>query len=337
LLSEFGEDVAGAVQFVTPDREEYAVTGGEVRWLSDTEFDQRLSALQDDAANTRLMDDPGRFSLAGAQSKMALLEKNGHWGVPSGRIPTNRIVKLASGRYDGLLENEHFCIELMNAVGLNTVRSRVINRRGITAIVVDRYDRIQLEDGSLARVHQEDMCQANSVHPQSRYENEGGPGVGNILTTLNASRQPVDDREAFVRAQIVNFLLGGTDAHAKNFSILLGEHGDIRLAPFYDVASLFPYHGHHRCRLAMRIGGSYDFDSTLPRHWAALGRRLGGKKARPVQWLEEYAIKLPDCLPAVADAVHASGVQHEIIGRLVDTISESCERTLNQITHYRNS
>ena len=52
-----------------------------------------------------------------------------------------------------------------------------------------------------------------------------------------------------------NVLIGGTDAHAKNYSLLLSGNGAL-LAPMYDVASGLPYellrrHG----RLAMGVGG----------------------------------------------------------------------------------
>lgn len=334
LLAELGEDVAGAVQFVKPDRLQDAISGGSVRWLSEAELDARFEALHADAANTRRTDDPGRFSLAGAQAKIALLEQNGRWGVPSGRIPTNRIVKLASGMHEGLIENEHFCIRLLNAIGLNAIESRVMTRAGVTAIVVDRYDRVEDDNGELLRVHQEDMCQANGVHPQQRYQNEGGPGVTDVLETLNASSEPVEDREAFVRMQVANFLLGGTDAHAKNFSILLGKNRAVRLAPFYDVASILPYQDYRACNLAMKIGSSYSFEYTLPRHWETLGGKIGNRRL-PLVILEEYALQIRDALPRIAADVARSGISHEIISRLVTTIQESCDHALNQLQHYR--
>lgn len=333
LLRELGEDVAGAVQFIPPDRVEKTIANSEVRWLDAADMDSRFEALQRDAADTRRMDDPGRFSLAGAQAKVALLELDGRWGVPGGRMPTNRIVKLASGMFEGLIENEHFCIQLVKAVGLNAVESRVMTRAGITAIVVDRYDRVETSNGELVRVHQEDMCQASGIHPHQRYENEGGPGVLDILDVLNASSEPVVDREAFVRMQIVNFLIGGSDAHAKNFNVLLGNNHAVRLAPFYDVASILPYQDFKACKLAMKIGQSCAFEHTLPRHWEALGKRIGNGKL-VMKALETYARQIKAALPRVASEIEADGIHHEIIPRLVDSIGQNCDRALNALRYY---
>lgn len=334
LLSQLGEDVAGAVQFVHPDRVDTVRAGNDVRWLSDDEFMQRIRALKTDAALARQANDPGRFSLAGVQAKSAFLYRNGRWGVPSGRTPTTHIVKPATGTFEGLIENEHFCLRLAEAAGLNAARSRVLHFDDVTAIAVERYDRVAV-DGELFRVHQEDMCQARGIHPVNRYENEGGPGVFDVFDVLNASSEPRRDREAFLRAQVFNFLIGGTDAHAKNFSVLLGEAGEVRLAPLYDMASMLPYADFKRLRLAMRIGGAYEFATTLPRHWQALGKKLRDLPP-PVNLLEDYAQKLPALARDVAQQCAGEGLQNRIPGKLADSITSMCEYTLKQIGAFRS-
>lgn len=61
----------------------------------------------------------------------------------------------------------------------------------------------------------------------------------------------------FFDALVWNWLIGGADAHAKNYSVLLSG-GQVRLAPLYDVASALLYETHERkLRLAMKIGGEY--------------------------------------------------------------------------------
>ena len=333
LLAHLGEDVAGAIQIVRPDREKAAITKGKIRWLSSKEFDERLTSLRADAVLAREAEDPGRFSLAGVQSKTALLFQKGRWGVPSGRIPTNRIVKLAGSAYSGLIENEHFCLSLANAIGLNAAETSVLNRAGVTAIIVNRYDRIELS-GKLIRLHQEDMCQALSVHPVNRYQNEGGPGILDIFKLLNNSSDPQTDQESFLRAQIFNFLVGGTDAHAKNFSLLLGEQGVVRLAPLYDVASMLPYANYKQLDLAMRIGDSYDFAHTLARHWEALRGEIP-LTVSPVDLLEEYAQKMPTTAKSVAAKCRIDGIEHNVIGELEDQIKKMCARTLMAIGQFR--
>lgn len=93
LISNVGEDCAGGVQFVTPDRLETLKTGYKIEWLDEPEIANRLQALREDHAAWRLPRDTGQFSLAGAQPKTALLLQDSRWGIPSGRIPTPHILK----------------------------------------------------------------------------------------------------------------------------------------------------------------------------------------------------------------------------------------------------
>ncbi|WP_312491635.1 HipA N-terminal domain-containing protein [Brevundimonas sp.] len=89
LIGAVGEDCAGAVQFVTPERADALMQGGEddIQWLDDDQIEDRLRTLRQDQAAWRDRRDHGQFSLAGAQPKTALLRQDGRWGVPSGPQP----------------------------------------------------------------------------------------------------------------------------------------------------------------------------------------------------------------------------------------------------------
>jgi serine/threonine-protein kinase HipA len=130
LISHVGEDCAGAVQFVTPERLEALRSGKEdkVEWLDESELAKRLQALREDHAAWRLPRDTGQFSLAGAQPKTALLLQNDRWGIPSGRIPTTHILKPPTGHFDGHAENEHICLMLARNLGLPAAQSKVRHR-----------------------------------------------------------------------------------------------------------------------------------------------------------------------------------------------------------------
>src|SRR5207248_10152473 len=136
--------------------------------------------------------------------------------------------------------------------------SSVARFGGETAIVVERYDRVRV-GREVVRVHQEDMCQALAELPTRKYENEGGPGTRAIVDLLREhSRRGVEDVATFLGGLAFNWLVAGTDAHAKNYSVLIGA-GGVRLAPLYDVASALPYRGVQlqKLALAMKIGGKY--------------------------------------------------------------------------------
>ena len=276
LLAHVGEDCAGAVQFISPERRQEFInsTPAVIEWLTDADVAERLRALRADASAGRAPHDTGQFSLAGAQPKTALLLQNKRWGIPSGRIPTTHILKPPTGHFDGHSENEHFCLMLARNLGLPAAQSRVMRFEKEIAIVIERYDRLQ-KGNKVARIHQEDICQALGIMPTKKYQNEGGPSAADIVELLRTSST---DREAdvntFVDAIGFNWLIAGTDAHAKNHSLLLGGGPHVRLAPLYDVAGILPYDEFdmQKLKLAMQVGGEYQLGLIGLRQWQKFAR-----------------------------------------------------------------
>lgn len=323
LLAHVGEDCAGAVQIVEPERVDAlrAQPAGQVDWIDDKDIAARIRLLREDHAAWRMARDAGQFSLAGAQPKTAFLFENGRWGVPSGRAPTTHIVKPPTATFDGHAENEHVCLALARMLGLPAAASEVRVFEGEVAIVVERYDRVRM-GGAIRRLHQEDMCQALGLPPTGKYENEGGPGVQPIVELLRGySSRPSDDVWTFMRALALNWLIGGTDAHAKNYSVLIGAGGRARLAPLYDVASTLPYDfDFKKLRLAMKIGGRYFLDDISLRHWRKLASsvRLDEEQLRTT--CLDLAERLPDALLDVIKTARADGLDNAVLRRLSDAL-----------------
>ncbi len=335
LISVVGEDCAGAVQFLRPERLD-AIAGGArtaIEWLNEADVAERLRILREDHSAWRLARDTGQFSLAGAQPKTALLLQNGRWGIPSGRVPTTHILKPPSGEFAGHAENEHFCLELARALGLPTVDSRIMHFQDEVAIVVERYDRVRTERG-LRRVHQEDICQALGILPTSKYQNEGGPGIRDIVRLLRTwSADPAEDVDTFLDSVAYNWLIVGTDAHAKNYSLLIGSGGRVRLAPLYDLASVFPYPriDIQRVTLSMKLGGEYRFRNIQLRHWRRQAEELGVDAGALVHRVDDLAAQLADHVPDVARRMTEEGLTHPLIRRLAArliTRTKACRKVL---------
>jgi serine/threonine-protein kinase HipA len=335
LISHVGEDCAGAVQFVTPDRLEALRTGTEdkVEWLDQPGIAKRLRTLREDHAAWRLPRDTGQFSLAGAQPKTALLLQNGRWGIPCGRIPTTHILKPPTGDFDCHAENEHICLMLARNLGLPVAETKVMRFENEIAIVIERYDR-QFSGNDIIRVHQEDICQARGIMPTRKYQNEGGPTPTDIVELLRTSSTDREsDVDTFVDALGFNWLVAGTDAHAKNYSLLLGSGPHVRLAPLYDVASMLPYDGvdMQKIKLAMKIGGEYKLSQIGLRHWQTFARETRVDADEVIAGLILMAQQLPDTLTAVCGRAKQEGLDNAVIGRLAAQLiarSKECERVL---------
>jgi serine/threonine-protein kinase HipA len=333
LLSHVGEDCAGAIQLVRPERLEQLIEPGtpkEVEWLSEQDIAARLRALRNDPSAGRTARDTGQFSLAGAQPKTAFLYERKRWGVPSGRTPTTHILKPPTGAFDGHVENEHYCLQLARALGMTVPNSRIERFGEEIAIVVERYDR-RRHGQTWSRIHQEDLCQALGLHPDRKYEADGGPGVRAIGELLsNQSSSPGKDVASFAEALVFNWLIAGTDAHAKNYSLLLGARGGVRLAPFYDLASMLPYSTLElrRVKLAMRMGGEYLVRNIGLRHWQRVAVELHLQPETLIDGILLMASALPDHAAAVLAQMERDGLTHPTLTKLTQQLQQRAPHCL---------
>ncbi len=330
LCTPVGHDCAGAVRFApAEDVDELIAQPGAVAWLSEHDVAQRLRELREDTTSWLGRDFSGQFSLAGAQAKTALLFQNERWGLPSGSAATSHILKPAVAGFDDHDLNEHLCLDAARRAGLAVARTRVERFEDESAIVVDRYDR-RLIEGKLIRIHQEDVCQALGVPPERKYQNRGGPGPGDVARLLREvmpARAANDAIWRFFDALAWNWLIVGTDAHAKNYSLLLAA-ADVRLAPLYDIASALPYDTHEReLRFAMKIGGDYR---VLPYHdtWPAAARELGLDPDAARERLLELARRAPDAFAESAVAPEVAMLERPLPERLIRLIADRVERCL---------
>ncbi|HEX6808013.1 MAG TPA: type II toxin-antitoxin system HipA family toxin [Gemmatimonadaceae bacterium] len=321
LLSRMGGDCAGAVQFATPDDVERltaARSAERVQWLGEDEVAAELRSVRQTGIPGTSAHASGQFSLAGAQPKIALLEEGGRWGRPSGRTPSNYILKPPTGQFHGFVENEHFCLEVAKFLSLGAVSSRVRQFGEETAIVVQRFDRAR--HGRLyTRIHQEDVCQALGVMPTRKYENDGGPSIARVIGLLrDASSNPQDDILRFLRVTALNWVIAATDAHAKNYALLHASGGAVRLAPFYDILSYLPYADDalHRVKLAMNIGGEYLVRRVNRRCWEGLARqsRLGATDV--LDTVRDVVAQVPSAVESATDAAVESGLDSTVIRTL---------------------
>jgi serine/threonine-protein kinase HipA len=334
LLSHVGEDCAGAVQLIPPERVEalLAKRSDRVLWLTEKAVAERLRILRADHSAWRLQGDTGLFSLAGAQPKTALLFEKNRWGVPSGRTPTTHILKPPVGPLAGFIVNEHLCLQLARRLEFPTANSRMMSFDGERAIVVERFDRARRADGWL-RIHQEDLCQALGVHPSRKYQHDGGPGPKAIVELIrNHSSAPNDDVVTFVDALALNWLIAGTDAHAKNYGVLIAP-GRVRLAPLYDVASVLPYPRFdvNRIKLAMKIGERYRMSEIRRGDWLKAAEQAQLDSDSLLERITHMAEAIPELAPEIGAELKHGGVTDPIVDRLVTRLVGRAQSCLKRI------
>lgn len=327
LLSRIGRDCVGALQFLPEDEELQASTEIQGRVASDSEIEGMLLNLAQAPLGLERERD-FRISIAGAQEKTALLRYKDEWWKPSGATPTTHILKKQMGTLpNGLdlsnsIENEFYCLRLLAAFGLPVNHAEISTFGKTKALVIERFDRRWTRDGRLLRLPQEDCCQALSVPPSRKYQNDGGPGISDILRLLKASDTSTEDQKRFLKAQVVFFLIGATDGHAKNFSIFLGPLGRFRLTPLYDILSAQPSLAlgqihKKQMRLAMFVGTNrhYVVDRICGRHFAQTVDRVGLPRGLAKEVMEEVAMR-------------AVAAKHELEESLPSDFPEFIHRTI---------
>jgi len=315
LLGVIGRDCVGALQFLPLDAAPASFGSIEASPL----LDDDIAKLLGDLARAPLgmtEDQAFRISLAGAQEKTALLFRDERWWAPHGTTATTHILKPEIGVLsDGIdlshsVENEYLCMKLSAAFGLATAHVKMVDFVGRRVLMVERFDRRWTMDGRLLRLPQEDMCQALSIPPTAKYQADGGPGIEQIAHLLAGSDDPLVDQAALLKANIVFWLLGATDGHAKNFSVFLHPGGRYRMTPLYDVLSAQPSVdiGHmrrSRFRLSMAVGARrhYTIDSIQPRHFVqtALAAGIGASIVEAI--FDDLVSRVPSALDDTLDAL----------------------------------
>jgi serine/threonine-protein kinase HipA len=332
LLAAVGEDCPGAVQFTPPERMSALLSSRrpQVEWLDDAQIGDRIRELRRNHGAWRSPSDTGQFSLAGAQPKTALLYDGQRYGVPAGRTPTTHILKPALPDLDGHPENEHLCLGLARSLGLPSASSSVRRFKGEVAIVVERYDRVR-QGVRWHRIHQEDSCQALSVLPSAKYQSEGGPGATQVIELLRTySSRAREDIQTFVDALLFNWLIAGTDAHAKNYSVLIGAGGQVRLAPLYDVASAYAYPrlNDHKLKLAMNIGGKYRIREIDRRRWQVFAREARVDEDAVIARAREMAASIPREFATLREQARRDGMKHPVLERMQKALEQQTARSL---------
>ena len=299
LLEAIGGECAGAVSIIP----EHSVLRTESDYTVLTEQEIEDIIKENAVRPVLILKDELRLSLAGAQNKIPIYYINGRFYLTSGIAPSSHILKPPSPYFEDIVQNEYFCMKLADIVQLPVPKSFILKGKRKIAYIVERYDRIMGKDGTIERIHQEDLCQVLGCMPDQKYENEGGPSLSGCSQALDVySSQPILDKQTLVKWVILNYFIGNADAHGKNLSLIREIGGTIRLAPFYDLISTRVYDEISE-KMAMKIGKETRFDWIMERHWQQMADQLDLKFTYLKKLLRETAEALKKNTTELADDI----------------------------------
>lgn len=352
VLNEIGGDTAGALSFGAPsERAAWTYTPLTEFYRIDDPALALERHFEDLQQRPFLAGEEGvRLSLAGGQKKSALAvldetgapvlrlpSENDVLAIPRNGAPSTVILKPDNPILPGIVENETYCLRLAEAIGLAAAQVTISTAGSRKAICVLRYDRRVSRTGTLQRVHQEDFAQANGVPPGRKYERGTFPGP-NLVTVLRTGRHlPSIDALSLLDYLIFNILVANTDAHAKNYSLLLPVGAGPRLAPLYDVSTVLPWPSVVQYFAQNIAGRKRKPGDAAAHHWDSIAEAVDYRPADVRIRVQEIVDGFVAQRVSVTEAVEAlPGSNRGYVEETADLIERNALRIARRLRPTRN-
>ena len=334
LLGMLGSECLGAI----------TLKGDDYQWFEPSyrklDADLMYDLAAEGATKSADLVVESHLSLTGASGKIGVYrDDSGDWYLPIGNAPSTHILKQSHIRYDFIVQNEQLALMTAEAMGIETPRTIIINNRKAEVedevlLATERYDRTM--EGSIKslsgmpcplRLHQEDFGQALGISAASKYERHGEHHMRDMFRILRShSASPIDDQIKLCDIIIFHYLIGNTDGHIKNFSLLYDSKlNSKRLAPAYDIVSTIVYDT-HSSEMAFSIGGVSE--------WSELGRSAFERAAKEcglnqkifMKRFDDMEKKFDNVLHAAAERMADEGYSEARM--IADTITEKRKKEI---------
>lgn len=316
LIAETGRDLAGALTVGGPR------PGGEARLMPVGRGEELERIIEELPSRPFLVGEEGvSMSLAGAQDKLPVAFEGERLAIPLDGAASTHILKPDNPRLPGSVQNEALCMVLAARCGLPTA-SVATGRAGARSyLLVRRYDR-ELRGGAVARLHQEDFCQAMGRPPAAKHQHNqsgvAGPSLPEMFALVRR-HMTARDITRLLDGVIFNVLVGNVDSHAKNYSILLAPRGP-ELAPFYDLMSGLAW-PNITANHAQDVGGQRRGRHVWGRHWRRMAEASGLAGPATVRRVGAVAGRVLAALPVALAEVRASPAgDHPLLSRFAEEV-----------------
>lgn len=327
LLERAGRDTSGAFSFAGR-----GLTTCEVRETgSGSDLERIISELP---RKPFLAGEDGvSMSLAGVQTKLSVrVLEDGRLAIPLNGTASSHILKPDSSRLWGNVQNEAFCLTLAHLAGLEASEVTTGRAGERTYLLVRRYDRLA-QGEHLRRLHQEDFCQALGLPPSAKYQHSQAPGPKGSFAVMMDRLRAAGGGGDVLRlwdAMVFNVLACNTDAHMKNYSLMIGPDA-VALAPLYDVLCAQVWDGITE-NLALDVADKRRGNQIAGRHWQREAERCGLAPRAAVERVRSLAGTVMEQLDAARQAVCAMPAgDHPLMDEVQAAILSRCRTVLGSL------
>lgn len=314
ILSGLGKECLGAIRIV--DDADDNVDNPSYEELSLNQVKQL--AAEGATKSTELLVG-SHLSLTGASGKVGLFLHDGKWYQPFGTAPSTHIVKQSHVRLEHIVENELLALRTAAKLGIPTINSFVINtgsfRDTDVLLATERYDRDKVNTVRVInglncplRLHQEDFAQALGIPGRAKYEREGDNYLRRIFRLVrDISANPLQDQLQLLDILIYDKLIGNTDNHIKNLSLLYApDVKSARLAPAYDLVSTLVYK-ESTSDMSIAIAGEIRWDKINKDTFVKAYREMGLSRKIIANEYGRLSAGFPMAIREAAEEMEAEG------------------------------
>lgn len=175
------------------------------------------------------------FTIPGVQKKLSLhlISDNSKHRLTLVNYPTGYILKPQVENFTALPEAEQLVMCMAEASGISTVPHALVMGKDSLSYITKRVDRI-FKKKSVKILAMEDFCQLDLRLTQDKYK--GSYERCAKIIEKYSSRKLLDLTELYMRL-VFSYLVGNSDMHLKNFSLIETEEGSNQyvLSPAYDL------------------------------------------------------------------------------------------------------
>ncbi len=175
------------------------------------------------------------FTVPGVQKKLSLqlISDGSKPRLTLVNYPTGYILKPQVEEFEALPESEQLIMEMADMAGISTVPHALIKGSGGLAYITKRVDRNLTKD-NIEMLAMEDFCQLDLRLTEDKYR--GSYERCAKIIKKYSSRIGIDITEFYIRL-VFCFIVGNSDMHLKNFSLIETTEGsqEYVLSPAYDL------------------------------------------------------------------------------------------------------
>lgn len=193
-----------------------------------------------------------RITIPGVQRKLSLnIEKQ--INEPSrltivGALGGSHILKPPTEEYPEMPELENLTMHLAKFNGISTAAHGLILMKDQSlAYITKRFDRY----GTQKKLAVEDLCQLSELPVENKYKSTSEK-AGKVIRKYSSN--PGDDLLKFFEILLFSFLVGNSDMHLKNFSLITSQDDNVGMSPAYDLLATQLLLTDHE-ELALSLGG----------------------------------------------------------------------------------